>query len=124
VFDWGQLARQVRIEGHIERVSKTEADAFFPQLRWGSRLSVLASHQSQSIAEHTSLEQRLFSLIEQYEQHDIPRPTYWIGYRVRPSMFEFWQGRDDCLHDRVRYRLTDGRQRSSALAWLMDCLSP
>jgi pyridoxamine 5'-phosphate oxidase len=117
VFDWGELARQVRVEGYVERVSDAEADAFFPQLRWGSRLSVWASHQSEPMEERATLEQRLLSLIVQYEQRDVPRPAHWIGYRVRPVMFEFWQGRDDFLHDRVRYRLIDRR-------WAVDCLSP
>lgn len=117
-FHWGELERQVRIEGRVEQVSPQESDDYFQSRPWGSRLSAWASQQSQVITNRAVLEQRLQALTSEYANQDIPRPPYWGGYRLIPTSFEFWQGRTNRLHDRLRYR------QSSEGSWLIERLSP
>ncbi len=117
-FHWGELERQVRIEGQVEKVSNQESDDYFQSRPVGSRLGAWASQQSQVIRNRTVLKQRLEALTIQYANQDIPRPPYWGGYRLIPTSFEFWQGRTNRLHDRLRYR-----QRSNG-SWLIERLSP
>lgn len=118
VFWWGDLERQVRIEGKVEKVSEAESDGYFHSRPLGSQLGAWVSQQSQAINSREVLQQRLEELEEKYKNQTIPRPPHWGGYRVIPKIIEFWQGRPNRLHDRLQYRyLEDGR-------WLIQRLSP
>jgi pyridoxamine 5'-phosphate oxidase len=118
VFFWAELARQVRIEGRVEQCSAEESDAYFRSRPLGSRLGAWASQQSQVISSREFLEQRLEDLMGEYANGNVPRPPYWGGYRLSPTSFEFWQGRPNRLHDRLRYGYRDDG------SWLLERLSP
>ena len=118
VFYWPELERQVRVTGEVSRVTREESEAYFQSRPVGSRLGAWASHQSQVIPNREALEKRLEELTNNYQGRDIPLPPYWGGYRLTPRVIEFWQGRPNRLHDRLRYtRQGDGR-------WLIERLSP
>ena len=117
VFLWGDLERQVRIEGRIEFVSEPEATAYFHSRPASSQLGAWASEQSTIIEDRSILEQRLQQLEIQYQDREIPKPPHWGGVRVIPHEIEFWQGRPSRLHDRLRYQLVDE-------TWQIDRLSP
>lgn len=117
VFWWPPLQRQVRVEGRVERVPREESEAYFRTRPLGSRLGAWASAQSQVIAGRAELEQRLEELTARYSDGDVPLPSFWGGYRIRPEVIEFWQNRPDRLHDRLRYRRTP-------TGWTIDRLSP
>ncbi|HKH75803.1 MAG TPA: pyridoxamine 5'-phosphate oxidase [Rubrobacteraceae bacterium] len=108
LFYWGELGRQVRIEGAAARVPDEEADAYFASRPRGSRLGAWASAQSREVGGRRALEDRLRELELAYEGREVPRPPYWGGYRVEPEAFEFWQGRENRLHDRLVYGRVDG----------------
>ena len=101
VFFWAELERQVRIEGHVEKVAAADADAYFASRPRQSRLSALASPQSAIVPDRGWLEARVAEFARQYPGDDVPRPTHWGGYRVVPQALEFWQGRASRLHDRL-----------------------
>ncbi|HXQ58492.1 MAG TPA: pyridoxamine 5'-phosphate oxidase [Acidimicrobiales bacterium] len=103
LFHWAPLGRQVRIEGTIEKVSAEESDRYFETRPRGGQIGAHASQQSQPIARRDLLDQRVAELSETYEGRPVPRPESWGGFRLRPESFEFWQNRDDRLHDRIRY---------------------
>jgi pyridoxamine 5'-phosphate oxidase len=114
---WLPVKRQVRIEGFVEQISETESEAYFQTRPLGSRIAAWASNQSEVVENRDALEQRYADLSERYGG-DVPRPPHWGGYRIDPEMIEFWQGRDNRLHDRLRYRLQkDG-------TWLIERLGP
>ena len=115
LFYWGNLERQVRIEGRIERVPARESDEYFATRPRGSQLSAWASAQSATVRGRTALERRFASVARKYPE-SVPRPPHWGGYRLAPAAIEFWQGRDDRLHDRILYRLAHGRWRVERLA--------
>ena len=117
VFHWHDLERQVRIEGAVARVSAEESDSYFQGRPAGSRLGAWASRQSEVIADREILGARMRALELQYADREIPRPEYWGGYRVVPTVIEFWQGRPSRLHDRLRYSRSDR-------GWLIERLSP
>ena len=117
VFLWTELERQIRIVGSVEKISAEESDTYFYSRPIGSRLGAWASEQSQVIVNRSVLEQRLEDLKAQYENQNIPRPSHWGGFRVKPVGIEFWQGRSSRLHDRLRYQLQNGE-------WMLDRLSP
>lgn len=116
VFFWPELERQVRFEGSVERISAAESDAYHlrrpPESRYGSA----ASPQSGVIASREDLARRVEELRRQYPS-GVPRPEHWGGYRLVPSVVEFWQGRPSRLHDRIRFRQQAG-------AWKRDRLAP
>jgi pyridoxamine 5'-phosphate oxidase len=116
-FYWGELERQVRITGTVERTSPEESKAYFRTRPRGSRLGAWVSHQSRVIPSRAQLESGLREVKERFPSDDIPLPPYWGGYRLRPEEVEFWQGREDRLHDRIRY-LRDGG------GWRIERLSP
>jgi pyridoxamine 5'-phosphate oxidase len=118
VFYWAELERQIRIEGRVEQVAPADSEAYFQSRPLGSRLSAAASRQSEVIAGRDQLERRVAELAAEGAGGEVPRPSHWGGYRVVPSAIEFWQGRPNRLHDRLRYRLAqDG-------AWVIERLSP
>ena len=116
LFHWP--GRQVRIEGAVERLSAEEADAYFASRPRASRLSAIASRQSEVIPGREELEARVAEVEERFAGSEPPRPDRWGGYRLVPETYELWQHRDDRLHDRLRYR-RDGRG-----AWVVERLSP
>ncbi len=118
VFYWGGLERQVRIEGRVERLSAEASDTYFHSRPLGSQLGALVSQQSQVIASRTVLEQQMQELTERYRDQPIPRPDSWGGYRVIPDAIEFWQGRQNRLHDRLRYR------KHGDDTWVIERLAP
>ena len=115
VLYWGELRRQVRVEGCVSRLPDAESDAYFAGRPRGSQLGAWASEQSRPVSDRGVLEQRLRELEANYEGHDVPRPPFWGGYRVEPETIEFWQGRENRLHDRLVYRRSDGRWRRERL---------
>jgi pyridoxamine 5'-phosphate oxidase len=117
-FWWAQLERQVRIEGQVEKVSAAESDQYYHSRPHGSQLGAWASDQSHAIASREVLETRLQQLKEEYEAKEIPRPPHWGGFRLIPTEIEFWQGRPNRLHDRLRYR------REPDESWVRERLSP
>ncbi len=117
VFWWAELMRQVRIEGAVEKVAAEVSDAYFQTRPRESQLGAWASPQSQVIPNREILERRVAELAQQYDGREVPRPSYWGGYRVVPEVVEFWQGRPGRLHDRLRYRRTDR-------GWVRERLAP
>jgi pyridoxamine 5'-phosphate oxidase len=117
LFFWSALERQVRIEGHIEKISELENDSYFHSRPLGSRQSACASAQSQMIESRDLLEQKLQQVLKQFGDNP-PRPEHWGGYRLVPDLIEFWQGRSSRLHDRIAYT----RQESGA--WKISRLQP
>ncbi len=121
VFYWAELERQVRIAGTIAQVTSEESDAYFRTRPTLSQLSAWASYQSRVIASRELLERRVEELRHvHFGAVEVPRPAYWGGFRLRPVEVEFWQGRPNRLHDRVRYR----RDAVEASPWRIDRLSP
>jgi pyridoxamine 5'-phosphate oxidase len=119
VFYWSELERQVRVEGIARRTSLEQSEQYFRLRPKGSRLGALASPQSRVIESRTILEKRLQYLETQYSgTDDIPVPDSWGGYCVSPRTIEFWQGRPNRLHDRLRFR------RDSGGTWLLERLAP
>ncbi len=118
VFYWAQLERQVRVTGAVSRVSRKESEAYFHTRPEGHRLGAWASAQSEMIAGRAELEAALEEARARFAAGDIPLPPYWGGYRVQPEAIEFWQGRPNRLHDRIRYRA------SREGAWVIERLSP
>jgi pyridoxamine 5'-phosphate oxidase len=117
VFWWGELQRQIRVEGPVERTSQEESAAYFRTRPLGSRLSAWASPQSRVIPSRAVLDERVAELAAGHPDGDIPLPPFWGGYRLVPELVELWQGRPNRLHDRLRYtRLVDGGWRIERLA--------
>jgi pyridoxamine 5'-phosphate oxidase len=116
VFWWGELERQVRIEGRVERTSRSESEAYFHSRPPGSQLSAAASPQSQVIDGRAVLEERVARLATGHQDGQVPLPGFWGGYRLVHEVVELWQGRPNRLHDRLRYRHAGGRWRIERLA--------
>jgi pyridoxamine 5'-phosphate oxidase len=117
LFFWKELERQVRIEGRVEQVSAEESDAYFHSRPEGSRIGAWASPQSQVIPDRYFLEDKVRAMQEQFREVFIPRPAHWGGYRVKPELIEFWQGRPSRLHDRIQYTWED-------MGWRIERLAP
>lgn len=120
VFWWGPLERQVRIEGTVERLSEAESNEYFRRRPRGSQLGAWASSQSRVVEGREVLKKNLEEIRAEYDEADsIPRPPHWGGYVVRPTQIEFWQGRPNRLHDRLRYRRDDVDD-----GWTLERLAP
>ncbi|MCF6129434.1 pyridoxamine 5'-phosphate oxidase [Flavobacterium sp. AS60] len=117
-FFWHSMERQVIIKGIAEKTSETISDNYFGSRPDGSKLGAIVSPQSEVIPSRDYLDDKLKELESAYEGKEIPRPEYWGGFLVRPIAVEFWQGRPNRLHDRIRYQLQDD------FGWKIDRLSP
>jgi pyridoxamine 5'-phosphate oxidase len=117
VFYWRPLGKQVRVEGRVERVSEAESAAYFATRPRGSQVAAWASQQSEPLTGREDLDRRYAELEREYEGREVPLPPHWGGFRLRPDAIEFWQHRDNRLHDRIRY--TRARE-----GWRSELLSP
>lgn len=117
LFYWQPLERQVRISGTVSMVTEATADAYFISRPRASQLSAAATAQSKVVSGLADLELSVAQLHQKTQGLAIERPQAWVGFSLRPTQFEFWQGRPSRLHDRFRYQLTDG-------AWAIDRLAP
>ena len=117
LFFWGELERQVRINGAVARISREESSVYFRSRPRESQIGAWVSPQSRTIPNRGVLEENFESLTAQYEGGDVPVPPFWGGYRVTPERMEFWQGRPSRLHDRLLYTNT-------ASGWKRERLAP
>jgi pyridoxamine 5'-phosphate oxidase len=116
VFDWIEIRRQVTATGTVERVTDEESDAYFASRPRGSQIGAHASTQSRPIGSRAEIDEACRDASERFPG-DVPRPERWGGLRVVPETVEFWHGRPNRLHDRLRYRRTDGE-------WVVERLAP
>jgi pyridoxamine 5'-phosphate oxidase len=116
VVHWPDLERQVRIEGIVEKLSPRDSDKYFETRPTGSRLGAWASPQSKVIEDRAWLEQKHNEFRQQFKKGEVPRPENWGGYILKPNLMEFWQGRQNRLHDRIEYILEDGKWKIRRLA--------
>ncbi len=116
LFHWGELERQIRIEGTIERLNRQASEKYFATRPRESQLGAWASKQSSALENREMLEQAFQQYQKKYEGEKISLPEFWGGYKLLPSSFEFWQGRPGRLHDRIRYRKCDSCWRIERLA--------
>ena len=107
LFLWKELARQIRITGRVEKTAKEESEEYFRSRPRGHQLSAWASKQSREIPNREYLEKEFGRVEKEFEGKEIPLPPYWGGYRVIPEEFEYWQGRESRLHDRICYTKTN-----------------
>jgi pyridoxamine 5'-phosphate oxidase len=118
ILYWVALRRQVRVTGRVEPITAEESEAYFRSRAFGSRLAAWASRQSSIIPDRSVLEDEYRRLEAEYADGDVPLPPFWGGYRVTPDTVEFWMGRENRLHDRLRYR------RGAGSEWVIERLSP
>ena len=117
-FFWQAAERQIIIKGRAEKIAENLSDGYFESRPRGSQLGAIVSDQSEVVKDRSELEDKLKALEAKYEGKDIERPKYWGGYMVKPVEIEFWQGRPNRLHDRIRYQL------QSNFDWKIERLSP
>ena len=117
LFHWRDLSRQVRVHGRVEVLPAHDADRYFQMRPEGSRYSAAASSQSAEVESRSHLEDEVLRLRAAYPDGDVPRPDGWLGYRLMPEYFEFWQGQSNRLHDRIVYTQFEN-------AWVMTRISP
>ncbi|MBN2348437.1 MAG: pyridoxamine 5'-phosphate oxidase [Bacteroidales bacterium] len=108
LFYWNTFERQVRIEGPIEKTSEKESDEYFSARPEGSRIGAWASPQSRQIPNREYLDALQENYIRLFKKSEVKRPLFWGGYLLKPNLFEFWQGRENRLHDRFEYTLRSG----------------
>lgn len=116
-FLWNELERQVRIEGRAEKISSHESDSYFERRPQASKLGAWASPQSKVIAGRRYLENLVAAFDAEFKDREINRPANWGGYIVKPYLIEFWQGRQNRLHDRIQYSLIEEK-------WIVERLAP
>ncbi len=116
-FLWTEVARQVRVEGLVTQVEAAESDEYFASRPRGHQIGAWASEQSRVIASRAVLEKRAADIEKRFAGLPIPRPPFWGGFRLTPGLFEFWQGRENRLHDRLRFTRDSG-------GWRIERLSP
>jgi pyridoxamine 5'-phosphate oxidase len=117
LFYWQEPGRQVRVEGEVERVDQAESEAYFRTRPRGSQLAAWASTQSEPIGSREELEARFREVEAEYDGREVLLPPHWGGFRLVPESYEFWEHRDNRLHDRFRYSRTAG-------GWVIERLSP
>ena len=117
VFFWKELERQVRVNGEVERVEEESSDAYFNSRPEASRVGAWSSPQSTKIDSREWLQQEVEAYSKRFENNPLVRPAFWGGYRVKPQSVEFWQGRPNRLHDRLKYQWIDNK-------WKIDRLAP
>lgn len=117
VFAWLPLERQVRLAGPVEAVTRAETEAYFAGRPRGSQIGAWASPQSDVVASRAELDEKVREIEERFAGADVPAPPFWGGYRISPDVVEFWQGRTDRMHDRMRYRRAED-------GWTIERLAP
>jgi pyridoxamine 5'-phosphate oxidase len=115
VFHWAILQRQVRLEGTVEQISQEESESYFHSRPRGSQIGAWASKQSEPLATRRELEERVRRYEKDFRGRPVPLPDFWGGYRLKPRSMEFWQGRANRLHDRIRFSLEGGAWRRARL---------
>lgn len=120
LFPWHPIRRQVRVEGRVVRLPREDSVAYFHSRPYGSRIGAWASRQSAVVKSREALEERYREFARRWPE-DPPAPEFWGGFRVVPSEVEFWQGQTDRMHDRIRYRRTEGGERDG---WIRERLAP
>jgi pyridoxamine 5'-phosphate oxidase len=123
VFPWFAMQRQVLVGGPVERVTRAETEAYFASRPRGSQLGAWASPQSRVLPDRAAVEAGLSAVVERFGDGPVPAPPHWGGFRVLPETVEFWQGRSDRLHDRLRYRRT-GQRSTGERGWIVERLAP
>lgn len=118
VLWWAELERQVRVRGHVEKVSAEKSDAYFMTRPRATQIGAWSSAQSEVIASRDVLEENFKKVEQKFQNSEVPRPRHWGGYILIPSVIEFWQGGANRLHDRIRFR------RNQDKTWIMERLSP
>jgi pyridoxamine 5'-phosphate oxidase len=121
LFTWLGLNRQVRIQGKVEKISKTESLRYFASRPRGSQIGAWVSEQSKAITSRGLLEQKVAEIKRKFGDGEVPLPSFWGGFRVAPHSIEFWQGRPSRLHDRFEYNLTE---QGSDKLWTIERLQP
>ena len=116
LFYWAELERQVRIEGHVEQLSRQRSDEYFASRPEGSKLAAWASNQSQVIPDRRHLEDQIKAFEQKFQNKPIYRPSFWGGYILYPASLEFWQGRPNRLHDRIQFILEENQWKPRRLA--------
>lgn len=116
-FWWKEIERQVRFEGKVEKCAQEIGDKYFAKRPRRSQLAAWASEQSAPVESRKQLEEQYLAIEKQFEGTDVPRPPFWGGYRLIPDKIEFWQGREDRMHDRILYKKHNG-------IWSKQRLSP
>lgn len=117
LFVWLEVHRQVRVAGPVARLPSAESDVYFATRPRHSQIGAWASPQSEVVPDRAELDRQVAEVELRFEGRPVPRPPHWGGYRVEPEVWEFWQGRSDRLHDRIRYRRQEG-------GWVTERLAP